>query len=134
MVSEYGWSNAASIFIFMYALAMLALSSFLSLPAIRLLGTHATLRLGIALVMTGFVVLIFAQTSSALAYIGILVMASGAFATPAFLTIISKLVPGDAQGLLQVRVCVCVCVLVCACVPSVVLPSVTRVPGRGGQY
>ena len=101
VVEIYDYSNTQSVLLFLYALVMLALSSFSSHWVISKIGAHAALKSGIALVLGGFVILVFSQSTIALVYIGILVMASGAFATPAFLTIISKIVPASEQGELQ---------------------------------
>lgn len=97
----YGWSNESSIYIYMFALAVLAVSAMSGSPVIARIGSYNALKLGILVVASGFIVLIFAQASPALAYIGILVMASGGFASPAFLTIISTLVSSSEQGELQ---------------------------------
>lgn len=101
MVKEYGWSNQSSVLIFVFALAMFALSSVLGSLVVARLGAPNTLLLGIALASAGIFILTFAQATPVLAYVGILVGASGAFATPAFLTVISSLALASDQGRLQ---------------------------------
>jgi MFS family permease len=101
VVRSYGWSNAESIYVFVLALAVLAVSCVCGPVVISSVGTHTTLKIGISLVVGGFCVLIFAQAAPVLVYIGVLIMAAGGFASPAFLTIISSLAHHSDQGLLQ---------------------------------
>lgn len=101
VVRSYGWSNAESIYVFVLALAVLAISCVCGPVVISAVGTHTALKIGISLVIGGFCVLIFAQAAPVLVYIGILIMAAGGFASPAFLTIISSLAHHSDQGLLQ---------------------------------
>jgi len=131
VIAAYGWRQTTSTMIFigfgLVAIASMGAGFFL----IRQFGSRKIFSTSLVLATIGCCILCFASISPVFFFVGGICMASAAAGNPAYLAIISEMVPSENQGQVQGGISACALFATAICMPG--YSSMFAQLGAGGE-